>query len=131
MSLLVIPLLIVISILGGGSENSYKLFGGLYWQAFLYAAWESFVMIGIIVFLLYFFRERLNKTSPVAKSMAANVYTVYIIHVTIIAALHILILSVDIPTIAKFFIVSLIAVPVCFTVSTLIRRIPYAKRVLG
>ncbi len=131
MSLVVIPLILVIFILGGGSENEYKFVGGLHWQAFTYATWESILMIGIIVFLLYFFRERLNKTGLVTKSMAANVYTVYIIHQTIVIALHILMLSINIPTIMKFFIVSLIAVPLCFTLSTLIRRIPYAKRVLG
>ncbi|MCW4033371.1 MAG: acyltransferase family protein [Candidatus Bathyarchaeota archaeon] len=130
MSLVIIPLIVVI-IFGGGLENTYKFVGGLHYQAFIYAAWESFLMIGIIVFLLYFFRERLNKTGLVAKSMAANVYTVYIIHVTIIIALQILMLSINIPTIMKFFIVSLIAVPLCFTLSILIRRIPYARRVLG
>jgi surface polysaccharide O-acyltransferase-like enzyme len=131
MSLVAVPLFFVISGLGGGMENIYKFKGGLYWQAFTYAAWESFFMIGITVFLLFFFRERLNKTGRVAKSMAANVYTVYIIHVTILIALQILMLSINIPTIMKFFIVSLIAVPLCFTLSTLIRKIPYAKRVLG
>ena len=131
MSLVSIPLIFVIFGLGGAMENVNKFTGGLYWQAFTYAAWESFFMIGIIVFLLYFFRERLNKTGRVAKSMAANVYTVYIIHVTILIALQILLLSINIPTIIKFFIVSLIAIPLCFTLSTLIRKIPYAKRVLG
>jgi glucan biosynthesis protein C len=131
MSLVVIPLILVIFILGGGSENEYKFVGGLHWQSFTYAAWESFLMIGITVFLLYFFRERLNKAGIVAKSMAANVYTVYIIHQTIVIALQILILSINIPTIMKFFIVSLLAVPLCFTISTFIRRIPYARRVLG
>jgi hypothetical protein len=40
-------------------------------------------------------------------------------------------LPVNIPTIVKFVVVSLIAVPVCFVPSSLIRKIPYAKRVLG
>jgi len=115
----------------GAEENAYKVAGGLHYQAFIFAAWESFLMIGMIVFLLYFFRERFNKAGPVAKSMAANVYTVYIIHATIIIALQILMLSINIPTIIKFFIVSLIAIPLCFTLSILIRRIPYARRVLG
>jgi len=131
MSLVVIPLLLVIFASLGGSEYEYKLVGGLHRQAFYYAAWESFLLIGIIVFLLYFFRERLNKTGPVAKSMAANVYTVYIIHQTILIALNISMLSVNIPSIMKLFIVSLIAIPLCFILSSLIRKIPYARRVLG
>ncbi len=131
MSVVVIPLFALVLVPGGWMENVPKLIGGLHWQAFTYAAWESFLLIGIIVFLLYFFRERLNKTGPVAKSMAGNVYTVYIIHQTILIALNILMLSVNIPTIIKFFLVSLIVVPLCFLLSTLIRQIPYAKRILG
>lgn len=134
MSLVVIPLFFVIFILGGaleGEENIAKFTSGLHWQSFAFSLWLTFLLVGIIVFLLYFFRERLNQAGPMAKSMAANVYTVYIIHQTILYALNILLLPINIPTILKFFIVSLIAVPVCFLLSSLIRRIPYARRVLG
>jgi surface polysaccharide O-acyltransferase-like enzyme len=134
MSLVVIPLFFVIFILGGaleGEENIAKFTSGLHWQSFAFSLWLTFLLVGIIVFLLYFFRERLNQTSPITKSIAANVYTVYIIHQTILYALNILLLPINIPTILKFFIVSLIAVPVCFLLSSLIRRIPYARRVLG
>ena len=62
--------------------------------------------------------------------MGASVFAVYIIHQTILIALHTFMLPVDIPTVAKFFVVSLIAVPVCFVLSILIRKIPFADRVL-
>ena len=134
-SLVVIPLFFVMGILGGVLEDPEKyvgfLLGGPHWQALAYAVWESFLMVGVLVFLLYFFRERLNETGPVAESMAVNVYTVYIIHLTILVALQILFLPIGIPTILKFFFVSLITVILCFSLSILIRRIPYARRVLG
>jgi len=134
MSLVVIPLFFVMMVLGRAlesEENVAKFTGGLYWQSFAFSLWLTFLMVGIIVFLLYFFRERLNQAGPMAKSMAANVYTVYIIHQTILYTLNILLLDINIPTIVKFFIAGLIAVPVCFLLSSLIRRIPYARRVLG
>ena len=133
-SLAVIPLFFVMMVLGGAlesEENVAKFTGGLYWQSSAFSLWLTFLMVGIIVFLLYFFRERLNQAGPMAKSMAANVYTVYIIHQTVLYALNILLLPINIPTIVKFFVVALIAVPVCFLLSSLIRRIPYARRVLG
>jgi hypothetical protein len=134
MSLVAVPLFFPTVILGGALEdeaNMAKFLGGPYWQALVVSIWDTFLMVGITICLLYFFRERFNRAGPVAKSMAANVYTVYIIHQPILIALNILMLPVGIPSILKFLIVSLVAIPLCFLLSTLIRKIPYAKRVLG
>jgi len=89
------------------------------------------MFIAVTTFLLYFFRERLNGTSPLLRAMAASVFTVYIIHQTLLFALHVLFMPVGIPTTLKVLVVSLIAVPLCFGLALLIRRIPYAKQVLG
>jgi surface polysaccharide O-acyltransferase-like enzyme len=63
--------------------------------------------------------------------MARNAYTVYIIHLTLLWGMTILFLPVNIPTILKFLIVSLIIISLSFLLSALIRKAPYAKRVLG
>jgi glucan biosynthesis protein C len=119
-------------ILGRDATGTTSFFvGGLHWQSFVYAAWESVMLISVLIFLLYFFRERFNRSSPLLRSTAASVYTVYIIHQTVLIAFNVLFLPVGIPTILKFPIVSLIVVPLCFGLALLIRRIPYAKRVLG
>jgi surface polysaccharide O-acyltransferase-like enzyme len=133
-SLVVILLFFPIMILGGALEGDAglaKFMGGPTWQSLALSTWFSFLMVGIIVWLLYFFRERLNRAGSLARSMAPNVYTVYIIHQTVLYLIQVPMLYVNIPTILKFVIVSLIAVPVCFLLSSLIRKIPYAKRVLG
>jgi surface polysaccharide O-acyltransferase-like enzyme len=132
-ALVVLPLLFVIMILGGvleSDENLVKFLGGFHWQSLVYAVWETFMMVGVIVFLLYFFRERFNQAGSVAKIMAASVFTVYIIHQVVLYFLNTLFLPVSIPTIVKFILVSLIAVPLCFLLSIPIRKIPYADRVL-
>ena len=133
-SLVVILLFLPMMILGGALEGDAGLarfMGGPYWQSMAASFWFTFLMAGIIVYLLYVFRERLSRTSPLAQSMAANVYTVYIIHQTVLYLIQVPMLHVSVPTIVKFFIVSLIAVPVCFVLSGLIRKIPNAKQVLG
>lgn len=130
----VLPLLFVIMILGGVLESDEilaKFLGGLHWQSLVYAVWETLMMVGVIVFLLYFFRERFNQAGSVAKIMAASVFTVYIIHQTVLYFLNTLFLPASIPTIVKFILVALIAVPLCFLLSIPIRKIPYADRVLG
>jgi len=131
-SLIVIPLILVLMI-GDGSlqETIVKFLGGMHWQAFGYALWETILFIGITVFLLYFFRDHFCKAGSLLRSMAKNVYTVYITHLTLLWGMNILFLSVSIPTILKFFIVSLITIPLSFLLSSLIHKIPYATRVLG
>jgi surface polysaccharide O-acyltransferase-like enzyme len=133
-SLIAIPFFFPLVIFGGLLENEaniFKYLGGMHWQAFSYALWETILFIGITVFLLWVFRDRFSKAGPLLRSMAENVYTVYIIHQTVLFGMNIAFLSVNIPTILKFLIVSFITVPLCFLLSSLIRKIPYAKRVLG
>lgn len=134
--LIMLPLFFAPMILGKILERDPALaisffMGGLHWQSFAYATWESIMFIAVLTFLLYFFREHFSGFSPLLRSTAASVYTVYIIHQTVLIAFNVLFLPVGIPTILKFLIVSLIVVPLCFGLAVLIRRIPYAKRVLG
>jgi glucan biosynthesis protein C len=128
------PFFFVLFILGGALEsdaNVAKFLGGFTWQAMAYALWETIMMVSILIFLLYFFREKFNRTGAILLTMAASVYTVYIIHQTVLYGLNIVFLNFAIPSFVKFILVALIAVPLCFLLSVLIRKIPYAKRVLG
>lgn len=126
------PPMILARLLGRDATGATSFFvGGLHWQSFAYAVWESIMLISVLIFLLYFFRERFNRSSRLLHLMAACVYTVYIIHQTVLITFGVLFLPMGVPTILKFFIVSLIVVPLCFGLAVLIRRIPYAKRVLG
>jgi surface polysaccharide O-acyltransferase-like enzyme len=127
-----IPLFFIVAIAGGALEGSTDHFlGGLTWQSAVYSVWETVMMIAVITFLLFYFRERVQLSGPLAQFMAASVYTVYIIHQTVLYAFNILFLPVAIPTILKFVLVSLIVVPLCFLLSIPIRKIPGARQVLG
>jgi surface polysaccharide O-acyltransferase-like enzyme len=128
------PFFFVLLVLGGALEsdaNLVKFLGGFTWQAMSYAAWETIMMVAIILFLLYFFREKFDRAGALTKTMAASVYTVYIIHQIVLYSLNIVFLSVAIPSFVKFIAVSLLGVPLCFLLSVLIRKLPYARRVLG
>jgi surface polysaccharide O-acyltransferase-like enzyme len=112
-------------------EQLAKFLGGVYWQSFAFSIWESVMLIAVLTFLLYFFREHVFQAGPLARTLAASVYTVYIIHQTIVIAVDIWFIPMSIPTILKFVFVSIISVPLCFGLGILIRKIPYAQRVLG
>lgn len=133
-ALATIPIFFPLLIFGGALESDAavaKFLGGFHWQSLAYVIWETILFIAISVFLIAFFHDKLNRANSVIKWMAVNVFAVYIVHQTVLYVFQIQFLPIAIPTIVKFFIVSLITVPICFLLSQLIRQIPYAKRVLG
>ena len=133
-AVLTFPVLIVTMVLGGVLENDAnvaRFMGGFTWQAAAYAIWESIMMVSMIIFVLYFFREKLNRSSAITIGMAASVYTVYIIHQTILYGLNIGFLAIEIPSYIKFLVVSMTGVALSFVLSIPVRKLPYAKQVLG
>jgi glucans biosynthesis protein C len=94
------------------------------------AVWESFLVVGVSIGLPVLFRTRWNRQGRLAKGLAASVYTIYLIHplvlVSVVSALHTLALH----PLLKFAVAVLIALPLCFLVSSFIRKIPFANRML-
>ncbi len=82
-ALLVLILLAIPFIIGGtgAAETQFDyLVGGLHWQAFVYALWESLMVVGVSIGLLVLFRQRWNWQGRLAKGLTASTYTVYLIH---------------------------------------------------
>ncbi|KUG19224.1 MAG: acyltransferase family protein [Methanomicrobiaceae archaeon] len=105
--------------------------GGCTPGSFLYSIWEGFVGIGICVILIVLFRRQWNGAGPVRGLLAENVFSVYLIHLPIVLALQTLLIPVEVPALCKFFLVGAAAIPLCFLISQyLVRRIPYAERVI-
>ncbi len=117
--------------MGGGVRTQINTFaGGFHWQALVEAVWESFLVVGVSIGLPVLFRTRWNRQGRLAKGLAASVYTIYLIHplvlVSVASALHTLALH----PLLKFAVAVLIALPLCFLVSSFIRKIPFANRML-
>ena len=104
--------------------------GGFNWLAFSYALWESFVVVGVCIGLLVLFRQRWNHQGRLARSLAATVYIVYLIHAPVLVGFAYAFHVVALYPLLKWGIAVLITIPLCFLISLLIRKIPLAKRVL-
>lgn len=120
-------------ILCGGALKGYDVFfvGGLHWQAFAYALWESFDCLAIVIGLSVLFRNKLNYQGKLAKIMSKNAYTVFIIHPLVIVFLSYSIIKIAIHPMLKFVLVSFVGVALCFLVSQyIIRKIPFLRRIL-
>jgi surface polysaccharide O-acyltransferase-like enzyme len=104
--------------------------GGWHWQSLVYALWESFLCISMCIGLIYTFRRYLNCQNRVNGFMIPNAYTAYLIHAPIITILALALQNVTLYPLLKWAIMAVVAVPICFGLSGLIRKIPYTDRVL-
>jgi glucan biosynthesis protein C len=114
--------------LAGGSPEPFA--GGWHWQAFAYALWESFLCLAMCIGLIYLFRRQLNHQGPLARFLSPNAYTAYLIHGPIITTIALAARDVMLYPLLKWGLVALVAVPLCFGLSHLIRKLPYTDRVL-
>jgi peptidoglycan/LPS O-acetylase OafA/YrhL len=126
---LIIWLGVVIMVLKSGDTNSIE--GGLTWQSAAYALWESFVAVSISVGLIAIFREKFNFQSKFIKILSDNAFAVYMFHPPIIVAIALMFKPLILPPIAKWLLLSVICVPLCFAATHYVfRRIPFLKKVL-
>lgn len=132
-ALLSIIFMLFVAISVGALEgNITKLLGGLYWEAFAYALWESIYCIGMSIGLITLFRKRWNTQGKASKTVSSNAYTMYLIHAPVLVGVSVLLVVILIFALLKFVIVLAIVLLLCLLISHFIlRRIPGTKRVLG
>lgn len=127
-AVLMVPLLLVIS----SATNFTGLSGGFTIASLLWCTWVAFMCVSMCIALLAFFKKRFNSQSPFAKALADNTYTVYLIHIPIVVFFQYLLIGTEIDPLIKFVIVGTTSVIVVFATSHyVVRRLPYAKHVLG
>jgi glucans biosynthesis protein C len=114
----------------GTRQAGLAIAGGFNWLAFSYALWESFVVVGVCIGLLVLFRQRWNYQGRLARSLAANVYIVYLIHAPVLVGFAYAFHVVALYPLLKWSIAVLITIPLCFLISSVIRKIPLVNRVL-
>jgi glucans biosynthesis protein C len=114
----------------GTQQAGYAIAGGFNWLAFSYALWEAIMVVGVSIGLLVLFRERWNHQGRLAKELAADVYTVYLIHAPVLIGFAYAFHMVALYPLLKWGIAVLITIPLCFLISSVIRRIPLVNRVV-
>jgi glucans biosynthesis protein C len=108
-----------------------KNFAGLgNWESAVYALWDSIFSVGMSLALITFFRRFLDSQGAIRRIMARNSYTVYIFHATILVFLALGIKWIEIEHIIKWALAAVLAVPICFAVAFLVRKIPFLSRIL-
>ena len=91
---------------------------------------EAFIATGLSVGLLTWFRKRFNRQGRLMAAMSADSYFVYIIHIYLVIGLQTVIIGLNMPAFIKFFLVTVFGVIICFSISHLVKMLPFTKRIL-
>ncbi len=130
-SVIAFPTLLITAIAFGRFEGKPVNFaGGLSLPAIVYSFWEPFVAWGIIASYLVWFREHGNRPSKVWEYLGLRAYAVYILHAPVLVAVSVALRSLELPAIAKIAVTGSLACFATLLVSSLVLRIPGARRVV-
>jgi peptidoglycan/LPS O-acetylase OafA/YrhL len=126
-----VPLWFVIMVGGGAARGVYLFNGGLNWQSFAYAFWESFVAIGFSLGLIAFFRKYLNVENGFTRLLASNSFGIYMFHTPVLITISLLLMHWHGVPLLKAALVAPLAFTATLALSFLIlRRIPGLRAVL-
>ncbi len=95
------------------------------------SVWESFFCVGAAIGLIVLFREKLNRQGRLAIILAGSAYAVHVFHPPLIVGLQYLMAHVPLSVFAKYVVVSLLGIPLCYAAAHyVILRLPFARRIL-
>ena len=80
--------------------------------------------------LITLFRRFFNRQSRLGHFLSQQAFTVYIIHIPVIILLALAFQSIHLEALLKFALAALIGVPLCFALAFLVRKIPFASKIL-
>lgn len=84
--------------------------------------WEGLLVCALCIGLTVFFREKVNIGGPLAKALGQSTYAVYIFHIFFVLLCQFAVLSLPLPPLAKFALVTLTATPLTFLFSNWVRK---------
>jgi peptidoglycan/LPS O-acetylase OafA/YrhL len=96
----------------------------------LMASCEQALAVGLTLGLLVLFRDRLDNQGRRRRFLSAHAYTVYVIHPVVLVALGYALSGVQAPAVAKFALLAVLAVPLCWMAAFPVRALPGARKVL-
>ena len=124
LALLTLPLVLLFRQGRGAFEGGWNL------NALYYALWDPLVAWGVILGLLCFARNVLNRPTPLTSWLAANAYGAFVLHAPVLVACSVFARSWTLPPLPKFLLVAAVASALSFAARALLRAIPGVRRVL-
>jgi len=104
--------------------------GNGHWQSAVYTLWDSTFAVGICLGLITLFRKLFDRQGRFGRFLSQHSYTVYVIHIPIVVFLGVALKGIELGSLLKFGVAAVIAVPLCFILAYIVRKIPLASRIL-
>lgn len=111
-----------------GSGSKWIGYGS--WQSAVFVLWDSIFAVGISLALITFFRRFLDGGKKFGRFLSQHSFAVYVIHVPVIVFLMPELSGLQTQPQLKFCLAAIVGLPLCFGIAWLIRKIPYAKKIL-
>jgi len=107
-----------------------NLLGNGHWQSAVYVLWDSTFAVGMCLGVITLFRHFLNGQGRFGRFLSQHSYTVYVIQSPIVVFLALALKEIELEPLLKFGMAAIMAVPTCFAVAYIVRKIPLASRIL-
>jgi len=112
------------------TEAVANFVGNGHWQSAIYALWDSTFAVGMCLGLITLFRHFFKGQGWFGRFLSQHSYTVYVIHIPIVVFLGVALKGIELDNLLKFGMAAVIAIPACFAVAYIVRKIPLASRIL-
>lgn len=87
-----------------------------------FAVWESLLCVAMCIGLVVLFRDWADVRTPWLAEFSRSQYLAYVLHIAPVLALQAAALTLPISPLAKFLLVTVLAVPLTFLLASLLRR---------
>ncbi len=111
-------------------SESALFVGNGHWRSAVYALWDSTMAVGLCLGFIVLFRHVFDGQGRLGGFLSEHGYAVYIIHSPLIVYLAFSMRDIDLGTLPKFAMAAVAAIPACFAVAYILRRMPLASKVL-
>ncbi len=127
-----LPVLAAFLYYGGGLGESLPDFlGGGHWKSLVFALWEAMTGVCMTVGLVWLCREKWNVQGALTGALTDGAFAVYVFHPPILIALSLWLAPLPFAAVPKFLTVSAVALPVCFAVAHMLRKVPVLRDLLS
>jgi hypothetical protein len=122
---------LVLVIVATKTGTTAALNGGVTWQSAAYSVWESFTAVAMCIGLIGLFKEKFDHPSSLFKTLSDDSFAVYMFHPAILVAAALAFSTVAFIPVAKWLVLCMVCVPLCFAAAHFIfRKTPLLRKVL-